>query len=830
MSDFMARVEAARTRRQVRAIMASTSESNIAEQFFVRVAQLAGESPGDCARVARLADLVRVESHRDRAFVLRTQAVGKRAIGRWLSAAQLFEQAGELLKGAERWTFSVGAIDSYARAGSTEEAVRYGRKALGALRKRPDIAARVRLNLGNAYAWRDRNQEAIAEYEAALLLLDPELKWERAIAHLGVSTANLLSGSPQRAMEMAGQARDGFTEVGATYHANLAEINVAQANLQLGCFDLAVTQLLELSPRFSDSPADLARMHEFLGDAYARLNLLSESEQAYRDALSTDVLRDMPLNLANCEYGLASLIGRQNGKEAARLLRKAAKGYRKAGNRAWELASAARASIQSGVPITQVQELRSIGATYLAEETSILAAEAGGGALSPPTSPLLEWRYALILARRQPAISTYRDVFDLIERDRLALSNPNSALHFLDDRGQAVLEYIDLLLAEDQINAALNVVARTRSAALIDEIEASRGAALSGEALAELDRFKSEFLRDSSPGSRLRASTDLAGSTRAWIEATWTTRTKHAENAVSMTDGDVWIEGSGVLRRIRKEGVYRPKIGSAELCGILNWLEFFLFEPMINRDACPDSCRQSIDQLRRDLGEPSSIVCPDGPLWRVPWTLLAEEEVSLNLSPALGCSGLNQALDRNPSVAVWAAHSDDLPSLHSEISDIVAAFPSAVVLESRSEIRNTYGASFDLIHVAGHARIDKRKPAFSFIDFADGPLYAAEIARSGLRTDVAIVAACQSGVSSTHQSFEPEGLVRSFLACGSKIAIGSLWPLDDEFMYHFTSALYPLLRDGQTLGIAMSKARRQCRDKFPHPYFWGSLATFGGYR
>lgn len=819
-AEMILALETARTRRDAARLL---GETDLGEALFLRIAALSGENPSACIRLARRADWI---PHANLAYLYRAKAVGARAAGKWALAGELFLRAGEAAQGPDRWTFSLGAIDSFARAGETQRAIAYGRQAIKGLQSEPLMAARARLNVANALVWQDRNEEARREYRLAAGVF-AEGTAERAIAHLGLSTTSLFAGNPSEARDAAMIAQSEFESLGSTYHASLAGLNLAQADLQIGRPDDAVRQLLELASQLDDSPPDTARIQEFLGDSYLRLNLAEEAQSAYSSALKSSAIEEMPLNQANCRFGLARLVEDTHATESSRLYRLAARGYARVGNRPWELASSARAFPDSLV--TAVAELRRLRARFLAEELELWGAERGYCPLGKkPTSPVLEWRHALIVARRNPSKKNYRRVFELIERDRQAIRTPSAALRFFDDRGAAVNEYLVLLIESGDVATALDAISRARSAALVDEILASQGEKLSEEAIGQLEAIRIQAEADQAPGSRLRGSSS-AGTPRAWTEATWTASSAIRNQAASTpADSDVWLDTGVDLYRMRSEVADKLDIDSTDLGKKLDWFEFFLFEPMLDPKAdwnCPEPL---VSELRSLAGIPQEMVCPDGVLWRMPWTLLSSNEVRLTLNPSFKSEG--RPLKSRPRVAIWAAHADDLPAIDAEIDAVQSSFPDAMVLKSRAQIRESYGQHFDLIHIAGHARLNPRSPALSNIEFADGPLYATEIARSGLRTELAVVAACRSGIAAPHQRFEPEGIVRALLACGASSAVGSLWPLDDRFTARFMSHLYSEMAYGKTLMEAMSVARRKGREEFPHPYYWGSLATFGGYR
>jgi CHAT domain-containing protein len=118
---------------------------------------------------------------------------------------------------------------------------------------------------------------------------------------------------------------------------------------------------------------------------------------------------------------------------------------------------------------------------------------------------------------------------------------------------------------------------------------------------------------------------------------------------------------------------------------------------------------------------------------------------------------------------------------------------------------------------------------FSHFEFADGPVFAIDIARSRLNAQVAVLAGCETGRIQLAFPDEPDGLVRAFLARGASSVVAGLWPLDDEAACVTTVAAAEALAVGRSVRESLSVGRAACRSKFDHPYFWGALSLFGGY-
>ena len=271
-----------------------------------------------------------------------------------------------------------------------------------------------------------------------------------------------------------------------------------------------------------------------------------------------------------------------------------------------------------------------------------------------------------------------------------------------------------------------------------------------------------------------------------------------------------------------------------ELEEMLRWLRFEIYAPMADRNAPPEEALELIAEMRealvapwRDGAQRPLLVCPDGIFWRVPWDALLDEPATLLLHPSLVGGRAAGALER---VAVWVDDPEDLPSAAAEARALRERFPQACFFRTRAEVMASFEAEWDVVHVVGHARHNSGNPMFSALHFADGPLYAAEIARSGLRTRLACLSACETGTLSLATREEPDGLVRAFLARGAEAVLASLWPLDDEAASRFFAAFYAGLTPGRNLAEAVTEARRIVRSWRAHPYFWASLSLFGGYR
>jgi CHAT domain-containing protein len=106
----------------------------------------------------------------------------------------------------------------------------------------------------------------------------------------------------------------------------------------------------------------------------------------------------------------------------------------------------------------------------------------------------------------------------------------------------------------------------------------------------------------------------------------------------------------------------------------------------------------------------------------------------------------------------------------------------------------------DVIHFAGHAIVNPRRPDLSLLLLApepserDGALYQHEIYRLRLRrSPVVILVACDSASLSGSPGEGLSSLAHAFLSAGASAVVGTLWPVQDEtvagLMLHFHEGL-----------------------------------------
>lgn len=835
-------IQSCSTRRTLKSLIADTRPGQFGPALFEVVVRLSGSDPGRAIRLATLSETVRTEKE-DRPWILRAQGVGLRARAKWSLAAQRFVEAGEAANGIDQVAFQIGAIDSFARAGTPDRAIQLGTNLFARLKKlkRPDLAGRAALNVGNAYLWTDDEASASEWLRRAAELL-PEDSVERTHALLGRSSALLHTTERALSRSLAEEALAAYQASESEFFAALSELNLAVLDRLDGDAEASLTRLLRLRPMLSEGAFEAARVEEFMGDAYLDLGLWTEAQHAFQVALSLTTARSAPLNQTNCLYGRAK--ARRSLSDPLGFLRDithAERRYRALGNPYWadrcllELCEAGKITQRSALRLQQaLSRFQSQRLDRETQRSQLVLAE--WGVLDPfklkITDPSLEYRlHALRAAQSSTPLPHYRKMLDSMARDRVRRKGAAALSSYFLDKREPLEAYLLALLSSGQrshLDEAMDVIRKTRSIALLDEIMAAGTSEFSEDLRQEIDSLRQEMGPESDqPGSRVAITPSFSPSLRRKLTEVSQRVVDAVRHPAGAPKSEVLFATDQALVRLNADGAESWPTTRKQL---LDLHRKWMFEVRGERSAQSNAALDRLAQCYRELlPSPGSWICPADALWTVPWPILNDEPSVLCLHPDL--TGDMSPLPSDAKGVILLGCSDDLVHLQSEVMAIRELFPAAKVFPTAKEARAWLqsGESVDFVHVAGHARFDPENPMFSHLVFSDGLITGAEISRSSFRTRLAVLNACDTGCLDSRNPYEPDGLVRAFLTKGASAVIAGLWPLDDAFARDFARSLYQSLRTRVLLNIAVAEARNAVRQVWPGPQHWGGIVLFGGY-
>jgi CHAT domain-containing protein len=317
---------------------------------------------------------------------------------------------------------------------------------------------------------------------------------------------------------------------------------------------------------------------------------------------------------------------------------------------------------------------------------------------------------------------------------------------------------------------------------------------------------------------------DLTGST---IEVTRKDLTRMVESIIATICGGPGCRGV--------ESVEEPRESQAPRAAIEEQLHHLLIAPLGLRSG---------ERL---------IIVPHGPLHYLPFQalrgadgyLIQHHSIAIEPSSSIAVQLLKrQRKDESQLLALANPKRDDVSPLAGAEREALAVsrlFKSGTTLTGPSATKMKFTAGADkatVIHIAAHAKVDKRDPLYSTIlltpDGKDrGYLEAREIFDLNLtRVSLATLSACSSGLGKIVQGDETLGFTRSFLAAGASSLIVSLWPVADDSTEAFMSTLYVEWAKGADLQQAMQKAQvRLLNDeRYAAPFRWAPFNLVGNWR
>ncbi len=894
--EVLIRLERLRSLSAGKRLLSRHHPPRLSEAFLERVRRYAAKDPQKSYHLSRFWRLI--EKFGDSpAQAWRAKAIGERARGLWLQSARSFLTAGKKCSDPiEALSVQTGAVDSLSRAGRWKEAIRLGKRLSRRLQEKgkPELAARVQINMANAYLWADEYEKARELLRKALPVLDKAgFREEAGAGLLALSTAELFGGNPDASRQYALTARARFRREGKRFYELLCGVNLAQEALLRARGDEALDYLLPLREEFERfSPAESARAEEFMGYAYLLLNLYDEALQCFQKSLSRPATRRTPLNQANCHYGLGmSTLHLQRYSLSARHFRKAQQIYARVNNPIWEAEAwrqlillsliTGRVAWNPRLPLRVLQphalkivrQFEAKGAPFhlaggLLTYAKVLlhlrkqrhpsyssAIRRALNIIHQHGYRTLKWEAYFLLAKgatspRQRQ-NYFRQMVESLWEARLFTVSTLSRTAFLRDKAEALQEYLAELLKKAtpaRVQEALDVITRTRFSALYDELVHARALPLGKKEQSLLNQLRenlSAVLGETLPGAPVRSRspsrTPLILLQKEWVETTRSLKRIFQQGFSPEKPAEcvVFTETTDGYYALFHHKAFRLPLTPSQLRERWDWLKFEILSPLTEDTANETPLNHLLASLRADLIEPwyqedpFPQISPEGLLWSIPWQALLQpwgKEPLLLPNPHFGTPKVPLLLPPGAQVTVWAGRAPDLLMVEKEIQAILQVFPEARIFSSlKSLLNEEEHAKMDLLHVVGHATYHAQNPMFSHLHFEDGKLTASEIAHLSIRPRMVVLSACDTGMLSSVNPTEPDGLVRSFLALGARAVLASQWVLHDRSATEFMSHFYSCLQKSRSVLKSLQDARAQIRARYSHPFFWAPWVLFSGY-
>jgi CHAT domain-containing protein len=237
------------------------------------------------------------------------------------------------------------------------------------------------------------------------------------------------------------------------------------------------------------------------------------------------------------------------------------------------------------------------------------------------------------------------------------------------------------------------------------------------------------------------------------------------------------------------------------------------------------------------------VVVPYGPLASVPFHLLPFDRAPLG-SPRRPVSYLpaaSVAPDRPTGVRVgppvlvvgdpaYGRGYASLPGTRLEALDVAARWGTTPFLGGDATRGAVLAAIADagLVHLATHGSFREGSPYSTELALAGtDALTVPDLMGIGLRADLVVLGACDSGRGGPTAAGDLIGLTRALLAAGARELVVSLWPVDDRIACLTMTAFHKhLRRRPASVGAALAAAQHQVRSLTPKQ----AAAALGGDR
>ncbi len=158
-------------------------------------------------------------------------------------------------------------------------------------------------------------------------------------------------------------------------------------------------------------------------------------------------------------------------------------------------------------------------------------------------------------------------------------------------------------------------------------------------------------------------------------------------------------------------------------------------------------------------------------------------------------------------------------------------FPRKLVGKEAS--RNAFAAlapSYRIVQLFTHASADSSSVAPKLY-FSDSIFRLSDLPDTTFRTQLMVLAACQTGIGQNQRGEGVFSLARGFAAVGIPSTLTTLWSVEDQPTYGLTSLFYPRLTDGLPLDEALQQAQiewlksENLEDQMP--YAWAGMVLVG---
>jgi CHAT domain-containing protein/tetratricopeptide (TPR) repeat protein len=320
---------------------------------------------------------------------------------------------------------------------------------------------------------------------------------------------------------------------------------------------------------------------------------------------------------------------------------------------------------------------------------------------------------------------------------------------------------------------------------------------------------------------------------------------------------------------------YKIDIKRSDLASLT---ETFREEISVRDVAFNRSTAQLYDLLLRPAageldGKTNLVIIPDGPLWELPFQALRSGEnhfliVDHSISYAPSLTALREMTKRGPAKtgnntpitllamgnpAIGAKRSSEikevlmdadlqpLPQAEEQVRALGSLYGKAhsavyVGAAATEDTLKTEASKYRILHLAAHGILNDSDPMYSQIVLSrekdspnDGLLEAWEVMNLDLKTELVVLAGCETARGRLGTGEGIIGLSWAFFVAGSTATMVSQWNVDAESTTKLMVEFHQNLRTGMSKAEALRRAEISLlkNKKYSHPFYWAPFVIIG---
>lgn len=232
--------------------------------------------------------------------------------------------------------------------------------------------------------------------------------------------------------------------------------------------------------------------------------------------------------------------------------------------------------------------------------------------------------------------------------------------------------------------------------------------------------------------------------------------------------------------------------------------------------------------VKKCLAMKKLIIIPSGKLGHVPWAMLLDLPVaivpSLSIWDHLNSNRRDSralskvsVVDNPPRNDDGKLRDGDIPFSHIEAFYIARLHDDLPFLagESNRKQFQEWVALSRVLHLSTHSTFDDQDPTKSGIQLFKDSLYIHDWRNLAIKADLVVFSSCLSGISKAFHSGSAFGFAHALLGTGTRVFVGSLWPVDDlatlllmMFFYEQLQSVSP----AEALHNSQIQMRNLCRE------------------